>query len=246
MNKARILISAVIVLAILFIGFRCLQMDTYADIVRPLILPLVLLHFIMTSVKRGYFFFFLLLYALGDLLGITYYIVEVSYEVDGLLYYMANCFYIASYISLIVYIFRLLDMKQLIKRLSLYIFILFLLDVYCVVLVTNIAFESEILTSLPEYVLEFSYNAVIMALLTVALLNYLSKDSKKALYLFIGSVLIVFSEVIQVAYFYVAEMYILNVIYSLFLALAFLTFIVQFKLKHKSERIFHSIEKVTG
>lgn len=246
MNKARILISAVIVLAILFIGFRCLQMDFYADIVRPLILPLVLLHFIMTSEKRGYFFFFLLLYALGDLLGITYYVVEVSYEVDSLLYYMANCFYIASYISLIVYIFKLLDIKQLIRRLSLYVFILLLLDVYCIVLVTNIAFESENLTSLPEYILEFSYNAVIMALLTVALLNYLSKDSKKALYLFLGSVLIVFSEVIQVAYFYVAEMYILNVIYSLFLALAFLTFILQFKLKHKSERIFHTIEKVTS
>jgi hypothetical protein len=78
-----------------------------------------------------------------------------------------------------------------------------------------------------DYSIEVFYNIVVMLLLTVTLVNYISRDSKKAMNLLIGSLCIVFSEVMQVAYFYVSEKNVLNVTYSVLLIFAFCFFYIQ-------------------
>ena len=88
-----------------------------------------------------------------------------------------------------------------------------------------------------EYSLEYFYNAVIMLLVTVALINFMYRENKKAMNLLVGSIFIVFSEVVQMAYFYVAEINILNVLCSVFLILAFLFFYLQANLPVLKERL---------
>jgi hypothetical protein len=61
-----------------------------------------------------------------------------------------------------------------------------------------------------DYYLEFIYNIVVLLLLSIALLNYFYKDNKKSLYLFLGALCLVFSEVMDIAYIYVDQRCFLN------------------------------------
>jgi hypothetical protein len=78
-----------------------------------------------------------------------------------------------------------------------------------------------------------------MILLSAALLNYLSRDSKKAMNLLLGSLFIVFSEVIQVAYFYVSAISILGIMYIFLLILAFFFLIIQSKMTYEENTFYH-------
>jgi len=243
MRATKLLIGLIITLAVLFIGFRIFQEEVFADITRPLILPLVtILYCIKTNRKRGHFFYFLFLYSIGELLGLAYYYIPISTLADNLMYFGCNLLYISAYIFLILYILNLFNLKKAFKQFKFPIIILLALDIYCIVLVTNIAFESDNLNGIYDYLLEFLYNSVIMILLTIALVNYLNKDSKKAMNLLIGAICIVFSEVIQVAYFYVSEIYILNVAYCLLLVIAFALFYMQNGLHHRVPKVYSTID----
>jgi hypothetical protein len=92
--------------------------------------------------------------------------------------------------------------------------------------------------------MEVVYNIVIMLLLTMALVNYISRDSKKAMNLLIGSLCIVFSEVIQVAYFYVSERIVFGVVYSVLLVLAFTLFYIQSSMSYMKAKKFEVREKL--
>ncbi|WP_141675572.1 hypothetical protein [Formosa haliotis] len=75
-------------------------------------------------------------------------------------------------------------------------------------------------------ILEFVYYTVLLSLLSSAFLNFLYKDSNESLLLFAGSLCIVFSEVIQYAFFYVSEETILNVMCYALLVFGFLFFYI--------------------
>jgi len=81
-----------------------------------------------------------------------------------------------------------------------------------------------------DYYLEVVYNVVVLLLLSFALLNYLYKDNKKSLYLFLGALFIVFSEVMDVAYIYVAQRNILNFLSTSLAVVAFYFLFQQSKL----------------
>ena len=61
-----------------------------------------------------------------------------------------------------------------------------------------------------DYYFELIYNIVTLLLLSIALLNYFYRDNHKSLYLFLGVLCLVFSEVIDIAFIYVAQRSILN------------------------------------
>ena len=69
-----------------------------------------------------------------------------------------------------------------------------------------------------------------MVLLSVALLNYLDKDTNKAMLFLIGAIFIVFSEIIQMAYFYIVDSNDLSATYATFLVMAFLFLYLQSQL----------------
>ncbi|MGV6831309.1 MAG: hypothetical protein ACWA5P_07100 [bacterium] len=244
MKKGKLLISVALGLSLLFVALVFFKQYDWADLVRPMVLPWVLLYATLTFEKKNAFYYFLLFFTAGELIGLTFFVTDISTVINDLVYFGANSCFVIAYAFLIYYIFKLIDAKHLIEKLSLYIIILLALDIYCVVLVTNIAVESYQLFSIYDYILELSYNTIIMLLLTVALLNYISKDSKKAFLLFLGALCIVVSEITQVAYFYVSEIHYLQVLYSILLILAFVLFIRQYRLSHEAPSIFQPLEKV--
>ena len=243
MQKTKLLIGIILGLTIAFIGFRVFKQDTIADFIRPIIVPLVtVLYCTRTNRRRGHFFYFLFLFSLGELLGVLYYYLPYYNIMDDVMYYGCNTLYIAAYVSLILYILKLFDFNRVFKQFSAHIVILLALDIYAVVLVADIAFKSVNLNSIYDYAMELAYNTAIMLLLTVAVINYLNKDSRKAMHLLIGSICIVFSEVIQVAYYYVSEIYILKVAYCLLLVVAFFLFYIQNWLYHNVPKVY-SVDK---
>ena len=86
-----------------------------------------------------------------------------------------------------------------------------------------------------DFFLELFYNAVVMLLMALALINYMYKDDKKSMNLLLGAICIMFSEIIQLAYFYIADFNLLNVLCSLFLVFAFLFFYFQSRLEYRED-----------
>ena len=228
MQKAKILIGVIIALVVASIGLRVFKQEDMADNFQAIIVPVLALYYCSNNhCKKKSFFYFLLLFGLGDLLGIFYYNIYISDAVDTAFYFTCNLLYIAAYLVLIYEVIRSLNIAQILSRFTVHIIILLVLDIYCVMLVSDVAVKSDELWNVYEHVLEFVYNAVIMTLLTVTLINYLNKDTKKAMNLLLGALCIVFSEVIQVAYYYVSDINILGIAYSVLLLLALFFFYLQ-------------------
>ncbi|MFC0604536.1 hypothetical protein [Winogradskyella pulchriflava] len=190
---------------------------------------LAILYCIWTKNKTKFFFWFLVTFMVAQLLSYAaYYAPEVDEIKVDYYYYGANILYIISYLFLITRIVTELKFKAVFKELAIPIVVLIVLDVFCVTLVTDTAQRA---LSVYEYSLEFVYNAVIMVLLSVALINYMYRNDNKSILFLIGSICIVFSEIIQLAYYYILEDKNLGFIYSFFLVVAFIFFYIQSQLQ---------------
>ncbi len=231
MQKPKTLIALLAVLSVVFLGLQLFKYEYYASGIRALLLVLLsILYCSRVENKRKFFFLFLITFTVADVFNfLSWQISSDNFMVDYS-YYIINAMYIISYTFLIIQILKTLDIKEVIAKLPVHIIILLVLDISCVIVVTNTT-KSEL--QFGEYLLEFVYNAVIMALLSVALINYIYKDDKKSMNFLVGSIFIVFSEVIQLAYFYVSEVNVLNVLCSIFLVLAFVFFYLQAKISHE-------------
>jgi hypothetical protein len=167
---------------------------------------------------------FLILFSLADILGFSRQFVSLPDSSFDYFYYTCNSLYILSYLFLIVQVLKNMNIREVISKFPIHIIILVVLDIFCVSIVTETTKGS---LSIYEYSLEFLYNAVMMSLLTLAVINYINKEDKQAMNLLVGSIFIVFAEMIQLAYFYVSSINFLNVLCSLFLVLAFAFFYLQ-------------------
>jgi len=246
-KKTKLLLGFIIVLVTAFLSFQILDLDIAVEIVRFTIVPLLTyLYVLKFNDTKSFFFWFLCFYAIGELLagiGLFYYVYESTF-IDYLQFYGGNLCFIMAYSSLILEINKNVRLNKIIKRFPVHLIILIALDVYSVILVSEISLNSGYLTNMLDFVIEIVYNAVIMLLLTIALVNYISRDSKKAMNLLIGSLCIVFSEVIQVAYFYVSERIIFGVVYSVLLVLAFTLFYIQSSMNYMKAKKFEIREKL--
>ena len=223
-----------IVLIVLSVGFIIVQsMQLEAEGTGLSAFMLVLLTYLYTrhvKERNRFFFLFLFTFTVAHILNFTSWILPLNgFQGVDLLYYLTNMLYILAYIFLILRVTLEMNLKKIFEKFTVPIIILVVLDIFCVSIITG---TTENILSLTEYTLEFTYNAVIMTLLSVALINYLSKDSNKAMLFLVGSIFIVFSEIIQLAYFYISDTKDLSTIYSTFLVLAFLFFFLQTNLKH--------------
>ena len=236
----RILIGILVTLAVVFLGFQIFELEVEASGVRALLLVfLTILYCYRVKEKRFFFLAFLIAFTIADILAfIGWAIPPLPNNQIDYTYYIANSLYVLSYSFLIVQMLKSMDLFEMVKKYPLHILILIILDVFCVIVVTNTAMHK---LSYHEYYMEFIYNSIIMILLTVALINYIHKQDKKAINLLIGSIFIFFSEVIQLAYFYVSDINLLNVMCSLFLVLAFFFFYLQSELTYQpAENLLHS------
>jgi hypothetical protein len=239
MQKSKLLSGIIIALTISFVGFQIFQVDFIGGIVRGLILPLLTILYCVTGKsKSNYFFYFLLFYSLAEFTSVFSYFAYYSVVVDNFLYYGGNLCYITAYVFLMLEVLKSIKLKSVISKFPAHIIILLVLDIYSVYLVSEIAVKSDYLSNMTEYIIEIVYNIVVMLLLTVTLINYISRDSKKAMNLLLGALCIVFSEIMQVAYFYVSDKNILNVTYSVLLIFAFCFFYIQAGMTYSRNEIY--------
>jgi len=229
----KILKSALIALSLVFLVLQICQYELEATGLRVLLL-LLLTTLYCHNVKHSHilFFSFLVAFGIAEILNFIIWVIpSLSRNHIGYIYFTANSIYIISYALLIMHMLRSMPLLEIIKKFPYHVLIMLILDVLCVTVITG---TTPSRLSFAEYSMELIYNAVIMLLLTVAFINYIHKEDKKSINLLMGSILIVFSEVIQLAYFYITQINLLNIFYSLFLVLAFMFFYLQSMLSYDS------------
>ena len=232
MLVSRILKITLVILSLIYLGMQSLgpEYEVYGSgLSTVMLLILAVLYHQFSKIKRKRFYYFIILFAFGNLLGWYAYYDSffIRNEALDILYYITNSFFIAAYISLIIGLISSLDLRVLLSEYLLAFIVLVVLDVFSVVIITS---TTETVLNGYEYLLEFTYNAVVMTLLSFALLQYLYRNDKKSMLFLIGSICLVFSEIIQLAYYYVIEEHQLSLIYSLLLVVGFLFFYLQSQL----------------
>jgi FtsH-binding integral membrane protein len=232
MSKIKVLKALLITIAIAFITLQVLELEFYGAALKVLLFSgLTLLYHIEVKEKSWFFRLFLYLFTMGVAIDFIAWLLVFSdkFVFESLFYYSVNMLFITSYAVIIAKMLSALNLKSVIKKLPIHILVLLILDVFSVIIVTE---TTEKVLNSAEYMLEFIYNSVVMILLSVALLNYIYRDDIKSMNMLLASILIVFSEIIQMAYFYIEDDNTFNIMCSVLLVGAFVFFYIQSTLKH--------------
>ena len=231
MFKSKVLVGFVLLCYVLFAIFEFSGYEMLAYYFHSLIVPLItVIYIFFVERKSKLFLFFLLAYSLSDVLGIVIdNIPNIEYEkLNDFEYYVGNSLYILAYIFLIIKIGKSLNFKHVIKFFKIQLIVLVALNTYLLFVLHKIINPKLVVQS--DFYLELTYNVVLLTLLSLALLNYCYKDNKKSLYLFLGALCIVFSEVMDIAYIYMIQGSFLNFIATTLALGAFYFFYQQSKL----------------
>lgn len=243
--KSKLIAGILISLSIATVFFEIIE-DPSGKITRSFIVPLLtFLYFFKNKGKTSYFFFFLLFFSIAESL-----VWMENYDnfkigtlnVSFYHFYIGNLSSITAYIFLILEILKSYSFKSVIDKFPVHIMILFVLDIYTIYLVSETAFRSPNFVYNVDKIIEVIYNGVVMFLLTVALMGYINRDSKKAMNLLLGSLCLVFSEILQVATFYVSENNtLLGVSYIILLIFAFTFLYVQSDMSYSRRTHYESV-----
>lgn len=228
------LIGLLIIISVVLLGLQYEEMDVYAAAAKSILcLLLIVLYFVRVKDRSSWFLAFLIFFMVGEIMNFIGWLnLPRDISKTDYMYYIVNSLYIVSYILLIGHIFNSLNFREIIRKQPFPLLVLIILDVFSVIVVTNIAISR--LTP-AAYYLELLYNIIIMTLLSIAVVNYIHKSDKKAITILVGAVFIFFSEVLQIAYFYITKITLLNVICSLFLIFGFTLFYLQSRLSYEEE-----------
>ncbi len=240
MYKSKVLVGCVLLIYILFVVFEFNGNNMAAFTLDFLITPVIALLYLFFARKKDVFFsLFMLFYSLSDFIGaiISYFFDKKDSNVLGMPlsdfdYLIGNGLFILAYLFLIIKIIKSLNIFYVLRNFKIHLIVLTILNIYLVYVLQVILAPS--LNLIRDYYLEITYNIIMLVLLSVALLNYFYRDNKKSLYLFIGALCIVFSEVMQVAYFYIAERSLLNFLSTTLTLIAFYFFYQQTSLIDES------------
>lgn len=232
MQIGKFLGALILALSIFFLGLQFKGLEIEAAGVRALaVVLLTFLYVIRKKNKHPLFLLFLVFFAISEILNyITWTInFDIAPDIDYF-YYIGNSLYIISYLFLIARIAVSMNIKKVFLKFPFQICLLFILGLFFVYFVSDTTKKDF---SYNEYYLELLYNSVVMLLMAMALINYMYRDDKKSMNLLIGAICIMFSEIIQLAYFYIADFNLLNVLCSMFLVFAFIFFYLQSCLQHR-------------
>lgn len=225
MLKSKILEGLVILIYILFVLFQFTGHDDWAYYCSSLILPVITITYFIKVKNRSLFFtLFLVLFSVSDLLVF----VEDFSIFKKIDYYLGNVLYILAYTCLLIEICKSINFKNLFKHYIIHSVVLSVLSIYIVYFLQSIV--KPFVSVNDEYYVELIYNIVLLLLLSTALLSYFCKDNVKSLYLFLGVLSVVFAEVMWVAYNYVAERNLLNLLSTTLYLVGFYFFYKQSKL----------------
>ena len=236
MGKTNILIGCIVLLFVVFAVFEFNQEYFYSAVSKSFIVPVfTILYFVTVPKKSTYFTWFLILFSISELSMFMEFFIDTD-EMFDMYYLFGNCLYIIAYCLLLYDVYRTLDMKKVLKNFAIHLLVLTILNIYIVYVLLTIV--NPYVTGTFLFVVELIYNVVMLLLLTLSLIGYFYNDNKKSLLLFFGSICIVFSEVIQVAYFYISDKELLNLSQTLLFVLAFCFFYFQSKIQNKKVQFF--------
>jgi len=239
MSKSKVWGYLVVVIYLLFIIFEISNEYNIAFVLDSMVVPVITIVYIIFSKEKDiYFLLFLLCYAISEILGVAAHFIlyyNLSYN-DSLIfyeydYYIGSALYILGYALLLFKISKTMNLRHVLRNFKIHLVVLTILNVYLIyvlqfIVTTELEFQYE-------YHMELVYNVVVLVLLSMALLSYFYRDNKKSLFLFIGALFIVFSEVMDVAYNYIDQRALLNVIAATFGLCAFYFLYQQSFLKHE-------------
>ncbi len=231
MKLTKILGAILILLSMAYLGSQIMADEIQAAGIRALaMLLLTILYIVNVKQKQPLFLSFLIIYTIADFFNAATWDVSVLYNkaYEDLYYYVGNGLYILAYLCLLMRMFVGLNVKVAFKKFPFQIILLIGLGIFCVHFLADTT-KTEF--GPYKYIFELSYNLVVVSLMCLALVNFMYQDDSKSINLLIGSIFIVFSEVLQMAYIYVADFNMLNIIYSLFFVLAFTFFYLSSTLK---------------
>ncbi|WP_445735518.1 hypothetical protein [Mariniflexile sp.] len=221
MYKSKALVGLLLVVYILCVIFQFYGNGYMFVSLKSIILPIItLIYFLNVKKKTLFFTLFLVFYSVSDLL-----VFLKPYTSQAIDYYLGNSLYILSYICLLIEISKSVSLPYILRHFKLHILVLTILNVYIIYVLQVIVYSRALITN--AYYLELMYNIVVLMLLSVSLINYFYRDNIKSLYLFLGALCIVFAEVIWVAYTYISERSLLNIVYITLYVLAFYFFFKQ-------------------
>ncbi|MFI1745875.1 hypothetical protein [Thalassobellus sediminis] len=224
MYKSKILVGLLILFYIVFVFFQFKGQVTLAEYFDAVLVPIIALaYFLFVKRKTLFFSLFLVLFSISDLM--IFIVNHVYYEIY---YYVGNSLYILAYASLFLEVCKSICVIHVLKNYKIHLIVLMALSFYIVYVLQVIVNPYVEMTN--EYYVELIYNIVMLVFLSASLLNFFYRDNRKSLYLFIGALCIVFSEVIWVAYTYISSGSLLNIISGTLSLLAFYFFYKQSKL----------------
>ena len=210
-----------------------------AFVLDSMVVPIITIAYIIFSKKKDiYFLLFLMCYAVSEILGVATHLILyynlpfndrlIFYEYD---YYIGSALYILGYAFLLFKISKTIDLRHILRNFKIHLVVLTILNVYLIyvlqfIVTTELEYQYE-------YHMELVYNVIVLVLLSVSLLSYIYRDNKKSLFLLIGALFIVFSEVMDVAYNYIDQRDLVHVIAATFALCAFYFLYQQSLLRHE-------------
>ena len=187
MILSKVLKGLLLLLGGIFIVFQGMTFETEGAATSAIVLVLLTFVYLKwTDKKNKYFLWFLIIYTVAHLASFGAWFGPEIYEGDvDYFYYFTNILFIIAYLILSLKMITQLNFRLVFSQLSIPIFILVILDIFCVSLVTATAVSTM---NVYEYVLEYSYNAIVMILLSVALINYMYRNDNKSMMLLYSTV----------------------------------------------------------
>ncbi len=246
--KEGLLLGIIALLCVIFLISATIDIGIFGDYARVLIFPLSLTYYIIKIKDKNLFFIvFLLFFLVAEVLlflAINYGLLK---KFGMTIIYLGTLSYIISYFGLLYFIVSKINLKLLFKRFSLHSIVLIFFGFYLIYALDNML-KHHGLASMPmmEYVLATVYNLAIILVLIFSLLSYLYHDTRKSLLLFIACLCIVFSELVQTAYYFMAREGLLDLVYTVLLSVGFLMLVVYVAYGNKSKSMSKSINKEKG
>lgn len=227
MYKSKILMGLVLIVYILSVSFQFFNFSEVANSLKSFIIPIfTLLYFLTTKRKSLFFSLFLIVYSISDLL-----LFLEPFIAQKVNYYIGNSLNIIAYLCLILEVYKSVSVVHILKNYKIHLLVLTILNIYIIYVLQVIVDPYVAKTN--EYYVEIVYNFVMLFVLSITLVNYFYRDNVKSLYLFLGALCIVFSEVIWVAYIYISANTILSILSTSLYMLAFNFFYMQSKLYYR-------------
>jgi hypothetical protein len=227
MYKSKILMGLVLIVYVLSVLFQFGNDSSIANSLKSFIIPIfTLLYFVTVKKKSLFFLLFLVLYAVSDLL-----LFIAPYISNKVNYYMGNSLYILAYTFLLLEVCKSVCVLYVLKNYKIHLLVLTILNIYIIYVLHVIVAPYVAKTN--EFYVELVYNIVMLLVLSLTLVNYFYRDNVKSLYLFLGAMCIVFSEVIWIAYGYISASTFLNIVSTSLYMLSFYFFYIQSKLVYE-------------